>query len=140
MTTFHLAQVNIAHLQYPFGDQRVAEFFENVPRINALAESSDGFIWRYEGDYPDPMVAFNMSVWASVEELSQFVYRSSHVEIFRRKGEWMKHIDTAYSALWWIEAGRLPSPEQGLEKLALLEEHGPSERAFTFKTRFEHPS
>ncbi len=139
MSECHLAQVNIAHLKARFGDPEVAEFFENVPRVNALAESSPGFIWRYEGDYPDPMIAFNMSVWDSILHLSQFVYRSAHVNVLRRKDEWMTPIKSAHSALWWVKSGTLPTVEQGLEALAILDERGPTQAAFTFDTRFAEP-
>ena len=135
-TDVHLAQINIARLIAPEGDPRVADFFANVPRINALAESSPGFIWRYEGDYPDPLVAFNMSVWQDIESLSEFAYRSAHVEIFRRREEWFAEMETHHMALWWVQQGHLPSVQEGLEKLQLLDTKGASPDAFTFKQRF----
>ena len=136
---FHLAQVNIAHLIAPQGDPRVQSFFDNVPRINALAESSMGFVWRYEGDYPDPLVAFNMSVWESMQALRDYVYRSDHVEIFRRKDEWMQTLHTPHLAMWWIPVGSIPTVQEGLDKLAHLEQHGASSEAFTFSDRFPAP-
>jgi len=139
MHKYRIAQINIAHLNAPKGDELVAEFFENVPRINELAESSEGFIWRFDGDYPEPMVAFNMSVWESIELLSQFVYRSAHVGVLRRKEEWVKPIESAYSALWWIEKGHIPSVEEGLAKLTLLDELGDTSNSFTFANRFPPP-
>jgi len=137
MSKFHLAQINIAQLIAPQGDPVVADFFANVPRINELAESSPGFVWRFDDDYPDPMIAFNMSLWESIEALSQFVYRSAHIEIFRRKTEWFQTISTANMAMWWIPQGQIPTPEEGLNKLELLNQLGPTMNAFTFAHRFE---
>lgn len=139
MNDYHLAQINIARLIAPEGDPLVADFFANVPRINQLAENSPGFIWRYQGDYPDPSIAFNLSVWESVESLSEFAYRSAHVEIFRRRDEWFKAINSNHMALWWVKKSHFPSVEEALAKLKLLDEHGPSELAFTFKIRFAMP-
>ena len=34
----HLAQFNIARIRYPLDDPRMAEFVDNVERVNALAE------------------------------------------------------------------------------------------------------
>lgn len=137
MSNYHLAQINIAQLIAPEGDPRVVDFFANVPRINELAENSPGFIWRFEGDYPDPGVAFNMSVWDSIESLNEFAYRSAHVDIFRRREEWFSPMTSNHMALWWVEKGHLPSVENGLEKLKYLDANGPSALAFTFKQRFD---
>jgi hypothetical protein len=136
METYQIAQVNIAHLIAPEGDPLVSGFFDNIDRINHLAESSDGFVWRYEGDYPDPLLAFNLSVWQSIEQLSQFVYRSAHVEIFRDRQNWFQAMDKNHMALWWVRAGQRPSVEDSLQRLATLDKNGPSAEAFTFKQRF----
>jgi hypothetical protein len=142
MPNYHLAQVNIARLLVPEGDPQVAGFFDNLDQINTLAESSDGFIWRFVGDYdPDPMLLFNASVWESLEQLSQFVYRSDHVKIFRQRADWFKAMDSAAMALWWLDA-TAPHPDfdDAFERLAHLEKHGPTEVAFTFKQPFPAPT
>lgn len=132
-----LAQVNIAQLVAPEGDPRVADFFNQVPQINALAEASDGYIWRYDGDYPEPLIAFNMSVWKSLEDLRLFVYRSAHVHVLRRKQEWFTPMSSAHMALWWIDENHLPTPKEGLAKLELLNTNGPTIDAFTFAQHFK---
>ena len=139
-TKYHIAQVNIAHLIAPQGDSRVQDFFDNVPPINELAENSEGFIWRYTDDYPDPLVAFNMSVWDSIESLTNYAYRSDHVKIFRRRDEWIKPSKKPHLALWWVVEGEMPTMQQGLDKLKLLDEKGPHQHAFTFANRFDPPS
>lgn len=139
MQAYNLAQINIAQLIAPEGDPRVQEFFANVPSVNQLAESSEGFIWRFEDDHPDPMVAFNMSVWRSIESLAAFAYRSGHIEFLRKRDQWFTPMDENYMALWWVPAGHLPSSEEGLKRLQQLNEVGPSSAAFTFKQRFNPP-
>ena len=104
MTQFHLVQVNVARLLAPEGDPKVAGFFDNIDRINASAESSEGFVWRYTGDYePDPMIVYNASIWESLEHLSRFVYRSDHLSIFRQRESWFAPMDKPSMALWWAE-------------------------------------
>ena len=48
MTTYELAQLNIGIIRGPMDSPVMAEFAANLARINALAESSPGFIWRLQ--------------------------------------------------------------------------------------------
>jgi len=146
---FHLAQINVARLAARYESPQIAAFRESLDRINALAETSPGFVWRatgtgFDSDKPagdiDPLVLPNMSVWESVEALAAFVYRSGHVEIFRRRHDWFEPTDRAAFALWWIPAGALPERLDALARLDHLNAHGPSPHAFTFRTRFPAPA
>lgn len=141
MQEFQIAQVNIARLLVPEGDPRVAGFFDNLDAINQLAENSPGFVWRFVGDYdPDPMLVFNMSIWLSIEHLSQFAYRSDHIKIMRQKASWFEPLNTPSLALWWVEAGSSePSFEDAFARLRSLDENGPTPYAFTFKNSFAAP-
>ena len=74
--SMHLAELNIARLKYPFDDPRVAEFADNLDRVNGIAERSEGFVWRLQDDggdatdiraFDDPLVIVNMSVWHGPE-------------------------------------------------------------------------
>jgi Domain of unknown function (DUF3291) len=76
-----------------------------------------------------------MSVWESVDHLAAFVYRSAHVAVMRRRREWFEHLDS-FMALWWIRSGHVPTVEEAQERLAHLEERGPTPFAFTFRQRF----
>ena len=141
MPYYQLAQVNIAQLQVPEGNPQVQEFFDNLDRINRLAETADGFVWRFEGDYPaDPMLVFNISVWESIEQLTEFVYRTAHVEFFRQRRNWFTPLETSHLALWWIRAGQQPGHQEALLRLRLLDQHGPGQQAFTFAERFAAPA
>ena len=148
MTGFHLAQVNVGRLLAPVDSPRIADFVANLDRINALAESMPGFVWRLTGEgnnatdiqpKPDePLFAVNMSVWTDLDALAGFVYRSGHREIMRRRREWFEHMDL-YMVLWWVPAGHRPTIDEAKAKLALLEANGPTPEAFTFKIPFPAP-
>jgi hypothetical protein len=77
-----------------------------------------------------------MSVWESIESLRQYVYQTVHAELLRHRHEWFDKFVGTYTALWWVPAGHRPSIDEAKKRLAYLEEYGPSEFAFTFKTTF----
>jgi len=147
MSAFHLAQLNVAHLKAPLDSPLLADFVGNLDRINALAESASGFIWRLqtpEGDAtalrpagPDTIV--NMSVWTDVSSLSAFVFKSGHVDILKRRKEWFERMADAYTVLWWVPKGAIPTIDEALAKLDHLRSHGPSPEAFTFRTAAPPP-
>lgn len=148
MSSFKLAQLNIAQLSAPIDSPALADFVANLDRINALAEQSPGFVWRLQTDDGDATaidyfgndVIVNMTVWDDVESLHDYVYRSVHVEVMRRKKEWFHKMREAHMVLWWIPAGHYPSVEEADAKLRQLREHGPTAQAFTFKAVFPAPS
>ena len=147
MSRYELAQLNIAIMKEPLDSPAMADFVANLDRINALAESSPGFIWRLKTEAGDatelrPMgesTLVNMSVWRDVASLSDYVYKSAHVEIMRRRKEWFEKMAEAYTVLWWMPAGARPTVEMAIEKLAALRQWGPTQEAFTFKKAFSAP-
>ena len=48
----HIAELNIGRLLHPVGDPRIADFVDNLGRINAMAERMPGFVWRLVGAKP----------------------------------------------------------------------------------------
>lgn len=145
---WHLAQVNVGRLVAAPPDPRVAPFFDALDRVNALAERSTGFIWRLQDESgnamgisysPDPLLAINMSVWSDADALFDFVYRSAHTPEMARRREYFVRFDGAYQALWWIPAGSIPTVNDALSRLWLLDRFGPCPQAFTFKARFPRP-
>jgi hypothetical protein len=80
-----------------------------------------------------------MSVWQDVESLFDFVYRSSHRLVMAKRRNWFVPPEGAYQVLWWIPAGSIPTPQQGLERLRHLERNGPSTHAFTFRQKYPPP-
>lgn len=136
-----LAQMNIGRLVAPKEDPRVAEFIDNLDRINAMAEASAGFVWRLVDDTGadatdirpfDDTTLVNISVWADFESLQAFVYRSEHKLFVRRRKEWFLHMDGPVFVLWWVPEGHIPTPQEGKERLEHLRQHGPGPQAFTF--------
>ena len=145
---WHLAQINIGKLTALRGDLRVQPFFDALDRVNALADSSPGFVWRLQDDSgnaigisysPDPLLAVNMSVWQDADALFEFVYRSAHTPVMARRRDYFQKFDGAYQALWWLPAGEIPTIADGLSRLWLLERFGPCPQACTFKARFPAP-
>ena len=146
-TAHHLAQLNIGRTKAPLDSELLSDFVEALEHVNALADSSPGFVWRLqteEGDatsiraFEDELMIVNMSVWDSVEALWDFVYAGDHLAYMRRRREWFERIES-HMVLWWVPAGHTPSVDEALERLEDLRANGPSERAFTFKRRFAPP-
>jgi uncharacterized protein DUF3291 len=146
--TFHLAQCNIVRLKAPLDSPVVAGFVAALDPINALADSASGFIWRLKTDdgdatsirvFSDDQILLNLSVWVSMESLTQYVYRSGHKDVLRQRRQWADRFDGVQSALWWVPAGTLPEPTDAVERLEHLERVGPSAYAFSFQKRFPAP-
>jgi hypothetical protein len=149
VVTHHLAQVNVGRLRAPVDAPQTAAFMAALDPVNALADTAAGFVWRLQTDEgnatsvsfnDDPMVIMNMSVWESIDALADFVYRTAHTEVMRRRAEWFHRAEDAYLALWWVPAGHVPSVEEAAARLAALQSDGPTPYAFTFRERFPAPS
>ena len=135
----NLAQLNVARLKYPFEDPRVADFADNLDRINALADRSDGFVWRLQDDGgnaidiqadADPMIIVNMSVWRDAESLERFVWNTVHKQFYRRRAEWFSAMKNQHLVMWWVQDGHVPSVEEGTARLEHLRVNGDSDFAF----------
>jgi Domain of unknown function (DUF3291) len=144
----HLAQVNIARMLAPLTDPLMAGFVAELDAINALADNSPGFLWRLqtpEGNatdlrpYEDDLILVNLSLWASLADLSTFVYKSRHRQVLQQRRQWFQHFDGPYLALWWVPAGHIPSVEEAKERLAYLSLHGETPYALSFKKLFPSP-
>jgi hypothetical protein len=145
MTSYHIAQVNIARLAAPLDDPRIQGFVSQLATINALADDAQGFVWRLTtpaGDatsmrvFPDERLIINMSVWRSIESLWNFTYKAQHVGVMASRQQWFEKIDIPHLAMWWIPAGTEPSLEDAKVRLEHLRLHGATPFAFTFKERF----
>lgn len=143
MPEFHLAQLNIARMKAPLDAPEMASFVARLEEINALADAAEGFVWRLqtpEGDatylrpYEDDRILVNLSVWKSVEALKHYVYRTAHAELLHDRKKWFEHFGASYLAMWWVPAGHLPGVDEAKKRLEHLQQHGPSQYAFDFKT------
>ena len=145
MAEYYLAQLNIARMKYPLESPGMAGFVARLEDVNALADASPGFVWRLQTedgdataiDYFGADMLVNMSVWRDLESLRDFAFRSAHREVLARRHDWFEAMDEAYSVLWWIAAGRIPTLEEADTRLQALRRDGPTPRAFTFATPFD---
>lgn len=145
---YELAQLNVATALEPLDSPVMSYFIDNLDRINGLAESSPGFVWRLKDDSGsaialrpfDADTLVNLSVWRSVEELRDFAYRSVHVDFIRRREEWFRRLREPVVVLWWVPAGHRPSVEEAAARLRQLRAEGPSAAAFTFARLFPPPA
>jgi len=145
---YHLAQVNIARARAPLEDPIMAGFVNQLPVVNALADSSAGFVWRLQSEtgdniylrpYDDPLIIFNLSVWESVNALKEYVYRSGHGAAVRDRKLWFEKMDAAHFVMWWIPAGHIPTVEEAKQRLLLRQQHGQSAMAFSFTHPYAMP-
>lgn len=142
MTKRHLAQFNIARIRYPLDDPRMAEFVDNVKRVNALAEQIDGFVWRLQDGsghamnmtiYGDRTILPNLTLWENAQALERFVWQTLHGRFYRRREDWFVPIE-APLVMWWVPAGHRPTLDEGVERLESLKARGPSAQAFGWES------
>jgi GNAT superfamily N-acetyltransferase len=135
-----VAQINIGTMVAPTDDPAVAEFMDNLDRINEIADEAPGFVWRLQTDsgnateiqiFPDPLELVNMSVWASVDDLKAYVYRTEHVDFFRRRAAWFV-ADAKRVALWHVEPGSIPELDDAVRRVEFQERHGATPYSFGF--------
>ena len=146
---YQLAQMNIARFLLPMDHPDMSGFVEMLDPMNHQADAAPGFVWRLtdEGSnnatsiafYEDPLMLLNMSVWDSVESLRNYVYRTEHSAMVKRRAEWATAMESNYSVLWWVPTGHTPDIVEGDAKLTLLQEVGPTAEAFTFAKNFPAP-
>jgi len=145
MARYRIAQVNIGRIRAELDSPIMAGFVNRLDEINALADSSPGFVWRLQTDagnatyfrpFNDERTLLNMSVWETVESLRHFVFKTMHVELLRQRHAWFEKFTGAYSALWWVPAGHIPGIDEAKKRIAHLEAHGPTQFAFAFNAVF----
>jgi hypothetical protein len=147
MTAKHLAQINVGRLSAPLDDPVTAEFVALLDPINALADASPGFVWRFvtEGEgnatnarpFDDDLLIINFSVWETHTALWNYVYRSAHLDVLRRRREWFTRMTESFQAMWWVPAGHRPSVEEAIDALERIRRDGPTAATFTFRDFFD---
>lgn len=140
MKGHHLAELNIGRLLAAPGDPRVAEFIDNIDRINGLGKRMPGFVWMLEGsggpgatDHAiggDDLLVPNLTVWEDAKALETFVWGTVHKQFYEKRQEWFEVLGSMHFVMWWVPEGHQPSLEEALERLALREQKGDTEDAF----------
>ena len=138
----HLAELNIGRLLAPTDDPRVADFMNNLDRINGLGKQMPGFIWMMEGSGEpgtgntettiegDAQFVSNLTVWDSLATLSTFVYDTVHKRFMDRKGEWFEVLGEQHFVMWWVPVGHTPTLAEALDRLEIRKARGDSADAF----------
>lgn len=139
----HLAQINVGKARHAMHDARMDGFTNRIEVINAVADRSPGFVWRLQSETgnaldiivtDDPLFNINMSVWQTVVDFENFVWKTAHAKVYSAKAAWFEHSLVAVTALWWVPIGHTPSPGDGLARLQHLRDHGPSETSFGWES------
>jgi hypothetical protein len=154
--SWHLAQVNIARTKAPFSAPAMSGLTARIAEMNALAEASPGFVWRfiaasdednrlelfanYVAPFEHDCLFFNMSVWKSVKELQHYAFKTAHVALYRDRHAWMDSFPRASAALWWLPEGKTPSVAEARARLLEVDQNGPTASAFTFAKQFPPPN
>ncbi len=148
----HLVQLNIGRLNQPLDHPDSAEFVAALGPINALAEATPGFVWRLTDDdgqsssyvrlpgEDDPLMIVNYSIWADLEALKHFMFKSGHASYLRRRREWFEAADEAVTVCWWAPAGTRPGLDEAYERLLHLRANGPSETGWPLTAPVDPPS
>lgn len=139
---YHLAELNVGRLLAPTDDPRVAEFMAALDRINDMGQRMPGFVWMMAGSGApgtgnteakiagDAQYVSNLTVWESVETLEAFVWNTVHRQFYERRAEWFEVLGAMHFVLWWVPVGHRPTLDEGLARLEMLRDNGPSDAAF----------
>lgn len=138
----HLAELNIGRLLAPTDDPRVAEFMDNLDRVNGMGKRMPGFVWMMEGSGEpgtgntennigdDPQFVANLTVWEDLNSLETFVFQTVHKQFLDRRTEWFEILGDQHFVMWWVPVGHRPTLDEALDRLQHLKTHGPDETAF----------
>jgi Domain of unknown function (DUF3291) len=133
----HIAELNIGKFRYSTTDARMAEFMENLDRVNALAERSPGFVWRLKGDNNNATefrvgddMAVNLSVWEDAKSLENYVFKTVHVQFYKKRQAWFELLEKPHMVFWPVPEGHQPTLDEAFARLQHYEKYGSSEQAF----------
>lgn len=143
---YHLAEFNIGTLRYDWDDPRVADFADNIDRVNSIAARSPGFVWRLSDEDMEaaqqdaagvlggnPRTASTLSIWRDVASLEQFVWNTVHKQFYDRKAEWYDPDQGLRLVMWWVPQGHHPTIVEAKQRLDHLAAHGDSDTAFGWR-------
>ena len=134
-----LAELNVGYARYPTDDPRMAEFMDNLDRINALAERSPGFVWRMQSDSGnatdiavpgDAEMISNLSVWEDIASLGNYVFNTVHARFYDKGKDWFTAMSKPHFVMWYVPDGHTPTLVEAMDRLHHLQSHGSTEHAF----------
>jgi len=145
---YHLAQISISLAKEPLDHAMMQPFVAQLGPINTLADSQPGFIWRLQTEegnstdvrgFDNPLMLLNMSLWESIKDLKNFVFKSAHSGPYRNARQWFEVLDYPVTALWWVKEGHTPTVEEGLARLESVQNIGASPFSFGFRGAYDTP-
>lgn len=155
MRGHHLAIYNFGLHIDDYESPRVKGFRLREPLNFEAANRAEGFAGRsgYDGEpgpeswgekvYPRFIAGSgfldapsSLSLWVSLEALMAFSYNGVHADALKHARNWNQRQAWPALVLWWVAEGDRPVWADGAERLEHLADHGPTPRAFTFKTSF----
>ena len=110
----HLAQLNLASAVADLDDPVMAGFMDALAGVNAIAEKSDGFIWRLTDPavdaaakalLDDPRETYTLSVWEDAAALEFFVWNTVHRRFMKNRHSWFRPATAPILVMWWLPAG-----------------------------------
>ena len=141
----HIAQMNWGILRADWDDPSVAEFVENLDRVNRIAMRSPGFVWMMPEEEMDaaqndaegvfggnPRTASTLSVWETPQALDHFVHNTVHASFMARSEEWQVPQKARQYVIWPTLAGHRPTLKEAKVRLDGLSANGPSPEAYDF--------
>lgn len=133
----HIAELNIGKFKHPTSDPRMAEFMDNLDKVNAIAERSPGFVWRLKGDNNNATefrigddMAVNLSVWEDAKSLENYVFKTVHVQFYKKREAWFELMEKPHMVFWHVPEGHRPTLDEANARLQHYENNGASGHAF----------
>jgi hypothetical protein len=73
--------------------------------------------------------AVNLSVWETPEALEHYVFKTVHVQFYKKRALWFDLMEKPHMVFWWVEEGHQPALQEALDRLEYYEKNGASEYA-----------
>lgn len=133
-----IAAYNLADMRFDRSDARMDGFFDNVERMNALADRSEGFLWRLIHEPDEAAKAeqvtgtrlTTLSVWESPTALGNYVFNTLHVQFYLRRASWFENLSEAHFCMWTHTGPDWPTEDEAQARLAHFNQHGSTDYAF----------
>lgn len=142
----YVAEFNWGILLDDWDTPAIAEFQDNLDRVNAIAARAKGFVWRMddgamgaaqmdpEGSFGgNPRLASTLSVWKSAQSLENFVHKTVHGTFMKNAHKWFIKQEGPTYVIWPVSVGETPTIKQAVERLNMLGVNGPTTLAYDFK-------
>lgn len=138
--TYHLVHANLALARAPLDDPLMAGFTDYMDEIDALAQSSPGFVAQPElpdeGQVYSGNQLLNVSIWETVEDLEAFTYDSRHKSFLDQREKWFHRRDYPAFVLFWAPTAETVTEHEIHRRFQRLNEEGATPLGFTFEKRF----